>query len=192
MQCHHNTSDYISDASKTVIKGEALMSSARGKSKAALRWPDVALSHMLCHTGKTPFSLWLFVKKKNNNNNNFRCAQSLPPMEPAPQAYIHAQCQVQILIPSETHWPGCWWQLWAHRERASMDKVVESHLPASHQKTMELGYIHCWPSDYHSRFNHYNTLGLCQQTDGRTRGLLSSRCLLVHLIISNSGKCNNC
>lgn len=64
MQCHHNTSNYISDASKTVIKGEALMSGARGKSKAALRWPDVALSHMLCHTGKTPFSLWLFVKKK--------------------------------------------------------------------------------------------------------------------------------
>lgn len=164
------------------------------EARARLLWDGQTwLFLTCCVTLEKPLSLFgCLLRKKKNNNNNFRCAQSLPPMEPAPQAYIHAQCQVQILIPSETHWPGCWWQLWAHRERASMDKVVESHLPASHQKTMELGYIHCWPSDYHSRFNHYNTLGLCQQTDGRTRGLLSSRCLLVHLIISNSGKCNNC
>lgn len=122
MQRHHNASDYIPDASKTVIKGEVLMSDARGKSNAALRWPGMALSHMLCHTGKTPFSLWLFVKKKK-----IIIILGVPnPFLQRSQPHKHismSQCQVQILIPSETHWPGCWWQLWAHRERASMDNV---------------------------------------------------------------------
>lgn len=154
------------------------------EARAMLLWDGQAwLFLTCCVTLEKPLSLFGYLLRKKKNNNNFRCAQSLPPTEPAPQTYIH------VSVPGSNSHPirnPLAWVLVA---------VVSPQRTCFHGQcgsSMEPGYSHCWPSDYHSRCNQYNTLRSCQQTDGRTRGLLSSRCLLVHLIINNSGKCNNC
>lgn len=145
-----------------------------------------------CVTLEKSLSLFGCLLRKNKKLSFSGLPNSFLQLSQPREHVCKSQCQVQTLIPSETHWPGCWGQLWACGECISMGNVVEAHLPASHEETTEHSHICCWPSDEHSRCNHYSTLRLCLQADGRTRGLLSSRCLLVNIIISNSGKCNNC
>lgn len=140
------------DASKPVAKGKALMSTQRQEPSCSVMPRGGASSDTLCHFGEARFPLWVFVKKKSTNmlgilNSFFSLSQP-------PYHVSKSQCQIQMLVPSETHWPGVSGSCELCGEPNFTGNVIEAHLQPVIRKPWNTATPIAGPSNYHSGCSH--------------------------------------
>lgn len=116
-----------------------------------------ASSDTLCHFGEARFPLWVFVKKKSTNmlgilNSFFSLSQP-------PYHVSKSQCQIQMLVPSETHWPGVSGSCELCGEPNFTGNVIEAHLQPVIRKPWNTATPIAGPSNYHSGCSHMTPWG---------------------------------